>query len=189
MTSAHAPEGVSIRELGAGDVEWALALYAANSYDALTAEQRAAGGFVQGRMDEAALASRIAGGIPGWVGLVDDSPAALLLAAEPADFTDGPAGGAVRAARGAGVEDFFLYGPALVDEAARGRGVMRALSSHAFEWAHGRYRWAVAFIEDSNAVSARVHGALGFSPVASFELPAREPGGSPRAYTVVVHEV
>ena len=58
-------ESVHVRPLRAEDAAWVQPLYAANSRDALTPEQRAEHGFVQGRMSAQALRARLDG--PGSV--------------------------------------------------------------------------------------------------------------------------
>lgn len=65
MTMSTTDESVHVRPLRAEDAAWVQPLYAANSRDALTPEQRAEHGFVQGRMSAQALRARLDG--PGSV--------------------------------------------------------------------------------------------------------------------------
>lgn len=78
MTMSTTDESVHVRPLRAEDAAWVQPLYAANSRDALTPEQRAEHGFVQGRMSAQALRARLDG--PGSVvAEVDGRPAGVLL--------------------------------------------------------------------------------------------------------------
>lgn len=87
MTMSTTDESVHVRPLRAEDAAWVQPLYAANSRDALTPEQRAEHGFVQGRMSAQALRARLDG--PGSVvAEVDGRPAGVLLAS-PAESARG----------------------------------------------------------------------------------------------------
>lgn len=179
MTMSTTDRSVRVRPLRAEDVAWVQPLYAANSRDALTPEQRAEHGFVQGRMSDQALRARLDG--PGSVvAEVDGRPAGVLLTSLAEGAPDGPPVRTVETARAAGVQDFYLYGPALVAESARGRGVLRAMAEHVLTATAAAHRAAVAFVEDENTASMAAHTRLGWEPVGRFEHEGR-------GFTVLTH--
>lgn len=173
---------VTVRPATAADIDWVTELYAANQRDALTPQQRAEQGFVQGRMDADTLERRLGSDTPSLVAEVDGRPAGVLLTSPVGAFRQGPPGLTVETAQEAGITDAFLCGPALVTPEARGHGVLRALSDEVFAWAAGRYAHGVAFVEDENHVSRQVHERLGWRPVGTFTW-------QDRGYTVLAHDV
>lgn len=164
---------VTVRALTRDDHVWAAALLTANSAGRLTAEQRAAGGFVQGAFSPekvAALAARTGG----FVAEIDGERAGLALTSAADQVTDGPIGRNDEVARehfGAGT--YVMYGPIVVDAAHRRRGVSRALLDHARRSLSDRFAHGVAFIEDSNPVSLAAHRRLGLVEFATFEVGGR----------------
>ncbi|MFG2999372.1 GNAT family N-acetyltransferase [Streptomyces sp. NPDC048340] len=153
------------------------ALFAANHHDALTQEQRAAQGFVQGAFDEAAL-SRMARG--GELLVADDAGrvAGLLAVSVAQDMPAPPPPvlGLLRAqdtlhwrGRPLGETRWLLYGPVVVDAAHRGHGVARGLFTMAVAEASGRADALVAFIEAGNLPSWRVHvDGFGMTPLGDY---------------------
>lgn len=159
------------------------ALFAANHADALSDEQRAEQGFVQGSLDEdtlramadagALLAAEDAGRVAGVLMLSDaqgvPSPpppvAGLLERQETLRWGDRPLS-AVR---------WLLYGPVVVDAAHREQGVARALFDKALEVAGERHAEAVvAFIEADNRPSWHVHvDGFGMRPLGDFTVNGR----------------
>ncbi|MGW6838485.1 GNAT family N-acetyltransferase [Streptomyces sp. NPDC054949] len=158
------------------------ALFAANHHDALTAEQRRAQGFVQGAFDEAALRA-MAGDGELLVADEEGRLAGLLALSVAADLpTPPPAVLGLLAAqdalewRGRPLSDvrWLLYGPVVVDAAFRGRGVARALFANAVAEASGRAEAVVAFIEEGNVPSWRVHvDGFGMTPLGTYEAGGR----------------
>lgn len=162
-------------------------LFAANHRDALTEQQRAEQGFVQGDFDAAALRAMAAAG--NLLIADDDGRAAGLLALAPPEAVPAPPpplqalfdaqdslqwqGRPLSATR------WLSYGPVVVDPAYRGQGVARGLFTLAVETATGRAEAIVAFIETSNQQSRRVHvDGFGMQPLG-------EVTATGRAYTVV----
>ncbi|WP_449480211.1 N-acetyltransferase family protein [Streptomyces avidinii] len=167
------------------DVPAMAALFAANHHDALTEEQRAEQGFVQGALGPAALSGMAdegsllvaddRGRVAGLLALgaperVPDPPPPVrgLLAAQGALTWQGRPLSAAR---------WLLYGPVVVDAAYRGRGVARGLFTLAVEAASGRADAVVAFIEAANRPSWRVHvDGFGMSPLGEFVAGGRTYG-------------
>ncbi|MFF4326865.1 GNAT family N-acetyltransferase [Streptomyces sp. NPDC001591] len=158
-------------------------LFAANHHDALTREQRAAQGFVQGSFGADTLRDMAAAG---ELLVADDGQgriAGLLALSVAADMADPPAAvaGLLRAQadllwRGRPLSEvaWLLYGPVVVDAAFRGRGVARGLFGRAVEAAAGRAEALVAFIEAGNAPSWRVHvDAFGMTPLGEYTVSGR----------------
>lgn len=149
-----------------GDAAAMAALFAANHADALSAEQRAEQGFVQGSLDEdtlramagagALLVADDAGSLAGVLMLSDAQglpepppPVAGLLERQESLLWDGRPLSAVR---------WLLYGPVVVDAAHRGQGVARSLYDRALAAARERHaEVVVAFIESDNRPSWHVH--------------------------------
>ncbi|MEV7725662.1 GNAT family N-acetyltransferase [Streptomyces sp. NPDC087917] len=169
------------------DVPALAALFAANHRDALTEEQRAAHGFVQGGFGEAALRDMTRAGellVADADGDAGPGRVAGLLALSVArDMGDPPPPvlGLLRAqdvllwrGRPLGGVPWLLYGPVVVDGAFRGHGVARGLFARAVEEAAGRAELLVAFIEDGNLPSWRVHvEAFGMLPLGTYEVAGR----------------
>ncbi|MFF4577518.1 GNAT family N-acetyltransferase [Streptomyces sp. NPDC001389] len=158
-------------------------LFAANHHDALTEEQRAAQGFVQGSFDAATLRDMAAAG---ELLVADDGQgriAGLLALSVAADMADPPAAvtGLLRAQAGLvwrgrplGEMPWLLYGPVVVDAGFRGHGVARGLFARAVEASAGRAEALVAFIEAGNAPSWRVHvDAFGMTPLGEYTVSGR----------------
>jgi GNAT superfamily N-acetyltransferase len=176
----------------AGDASAMAELFAANRDDALTEQQRAEQGFVQGGLDAAAframagtrgvLVADDGGRIAGLLGLVSasDLPAAsppvqaLLDAQDELRWRGSP----LSRTR------WLLYGPVVVDADYRGQGVARGLFTAAVESAAGQADTLVAFIELTNKLSWRVHvDGFGMQPLG--EVTA----ANGRAYAVVAAAV
>ena len=162
-------------------------LFAANHHDALTPEQRAEQGFVQGDFDAAALRAMAAAG--SLLLADDDGRAAGLLALAPPDDVPAPppplralldAQDALQwRGRPLSATRWLVYGPVVVDPAYRGQGVARRLFTMAVEAATGRAEAIVAFIETSNQRSRRVHvDGFGMRPLG-------EVTANGRSYTIV----
>ncbi|GLX17858.1 MULTISPECIES: GNAT family N-acetyltransferase [Streptomyces] len=158
-------------------------LFAANHHDALSEEQRAAQGFVQGafgidtlramaRDGELLVADAGHGRVAGLLALsvaadMGDPPAAVLglLRAQPELVWQG---------RPLSEVPWLLYGPVVVDAAFRGHGVARGLFGMAVEASAGRAEALVAFIEAGNAPSWRVHvDAFGMTPLGEYTVAGR----------------
>ncbi|MFJ4778705.1 GNAT family N-acetyltransferase [Streptomyces sp. NPDC088762] len=173
---------MEFRYAAEGDVTAMAALFAANHRDALTEGQRTAHGFVQGTFDAAVLTAMVAkrallvaddaGRVAGLLGLcpageVGESspPVAGLLAAQGALEWQGRPLSEVR---------WLLYGPVVVDAAYRGHGVARGLFRMAVGEAAGRAEAVVAFIEDGNATSWKVHvDGFGMTPLGGYVAAGR----------------
>ncbi|MFD6887087.1 GNAT family N-acetyltransferase [Streptomyces sp. NPDC059957] len=173
------------RAATAADASAMAGLFAANHHDALSEEERARQGFVQGALDEDALRAMAEGGgllvadeggeIAGLLGLVRAEsvpgappPVRALLGAQDELLWRGRPLGAVR---------WLLYGPVVVGAAHRGRGIARGLFNAALEAASGRAEVMVAFIEMTNRVSWTVHvDGLGMTPLGEFVVDGRTYG-------------
>lgn len=69
----------------------------------------------------------------------------------------------------------FLYGPACVAAAWRGRGVLRGLFATLQKQVAGSFEVGAAFVADDNPYSLRAHvGGLGMSPVGRFEARGKQ---------------
>ncbi|TWV45621.1 GNAT family N-acetyltransferase [Streptomyces misionensis] len=175
------------RRAVAADAPAMAELFAANHYDALTEQERAKQGFVQGGFDADTLRAMAEDGsllvadddgrLAGLLGLAspDDLPSApppvrALLAAQDALEWQG------RPLRSI---PFLLYGPVVVAADHRGKGVARGLFTAALQAASGRADVIVAFIERANRTSWRVHvDGFGMTPLGEFTI-------GDRAYGVV----
>ncbi|MEW2621502.1 GNAT family N-acetyltransferase [Streptomyces sp. NPDC048106] len=174
------------RHAVAADAPAMAELVAANHHDALTEEERAKQGFVQGDLDAGALRSMAEDGsllvaddegrLAGLLGLTspENTPKpppvqALLDARDSLEWQGRP----LRAT------PFLLYGPVVVAAAYRGKGVARGLFTAALRAASGRADVMVAFIELANRTSWRVHvDGFGMVPLGGFTI-------GDRAYGVV----
>lgn len=182
---------MNIRRLRVEDAPWVAEIFAANARGRLSEEQRRESGFVQGRLDAEMIRGRVEGPAS-VVALIGEVGVGAILTADAGSFTQGPPGLAVEAARKAGIEDFFLYGPGVVAEGFRSRGILRAMKDELIELARvanagqgnasRRYRWAIGFVEHSNAASMAAHAKTGWQSVATFEFQSR-------AYDVIAHPV
>ncbi|WP_145907994.1 GNAT family N-acetyltransferase [Kitasatospora viridis] len=175
------------RYASASDAPAMAELFAANHHDALTEQQRAEQGFVQGAFDVDVLRAMAERGgllvadddgrLAGLLGLLSPAdalnpppPVAALLDAQDSLHWQGQPLSATR---------WLIYGPVVVDGAYRGRGVARGLFTAAVEAASGRAEVMVAFIELVNKTSWRVHvDGFGMTPMGEFTI-------GDRAYGVV----
>jgi GNAT superfamily N-acetyltransferase len=163
----------------AADARVMAELFAANHQDALTEQERAEQGFVQGSFDADALRSMAGHG--GFLVADDDgSLAGLLGLASPEDMPSPPPpakalldaqdslrwqGRPLRATR------WLFYGPVVVAAAYRGKGVARGLFTAALRAASGRADVMVAFIELANQASWGVHvDGFGMTPLGEFAI-------------------
>jgi ribosomal protein S18 acetylase RimI-like enzyme len=159
----------TVREAIAADFPWIIDLIDRNRAEALTAEERAAKGFVQGQWDVAVL-ERLSAGLGIFVAEVDGHPAGVAISSAAGAIPSGPAGRTSELAAAAyPAGTFFLYGPVVVDDAFRRRGVLRALLAHLGRELGGRYVTAIAFVEVTNTASMGAHTRLGFRVFQSFE--------------------
>ncbi|MFG2877761.1 GNAT family N-acetyltransferase [Streptomyces sp. NPDC048337] len=170
------------RYAGEGDVGQMAALFAANRRDALTERQRAEYGFVQGDFGAGALTGMVrerallvaddSGRVAGLLGLCEPgalgeaSPAVVGLLEAQGQLEWG--------GRALGEVPWLLYGPVVVDVAYRGRGVARGLFRMAVAEAVGRAEVIVAFIEDGNLPSWKVHvEGFGMTPLGRYVVGGR----------------
>ncbi|MGW0751697.1 GNAT family N-acetyltransferase [Streptomyces sp. NPDC002587] len=158
------------------------ALFAANDHDALTPEQRARQGFVQGAFDVGALSTMAAAGEL-LVAEDEGRLAGLLALSSAADMPAPPpaVAGLLRAqdvleweGRPLSEVNWLLYGPVVVDAGYRGRGVARALFTMALAAASGRADVLVAFIEAGNVPSWKAHvDGFGMTPLGGYAVGGR----------------
>lgn len=172
----------------AADAPAMAEIFAANRRDALTEEQRADQGFVQGSFDEAALRGMAGRGCLLTAADEEDHIAGFLALSPPVQMPASPP--PVKAlldtqdsllwqGRPLSTVRWLLYGPVVVDAAWRGHGVARGLFTKALAAASGRADVVVAFIEAGNRPSWRVHvEGFGMTPLGEFRA-----GG--RTYTAV----
>ncbi|MET9894323.1 GNAT family N-acetyltransferase [Streptomyces sp. NPDC006465] len=173
------------RHAVAADAPAMAELFAANHYDALTEQERAKQGFVQGGLDADTLRSMAEDGsllvadddgrLAGLLGLAcpENVPSppppiqALLDAQDSLEWQGRP----LRSTR------FLLYGPVVVAATYRGKGVARGLFTAALQAASGRADVMVAFIELANQASWRVHvDGFGMTPLGKFAIGHRAYG-------------
>ncbi|MFE9636538.1 GNAT family N-acetyltransferase [Streptomyces sp. NPDC006463] len=152
-------------------------LFAANHHDALTPEQRARQGFVQGAFDVVTLGAMAAAG---ELLVADDAGrVAGLLALSVAEDMPAPppaVAGLLQAqdtleweGRPLSEVSWLLYGPVVVDAGYRGHGVARALFTMALAAASGRADVVVAFIEAGNVASWKAHvDGFGMTPLGDY---------------------
>ncbi|MGZ0204536.1 GNAT family N-acetyltransferase [Streptomyces sp. RM1] len=175
------------RRAVAADAPAMAELFAANHYDALTEQERATQGFVQGSLDVDTLRSMAEDG--GLLVADDDGRLVGLLGlASPENLPSPPPPvQALLAAQdslewqGRPLRDtpFLLYGPVVVAGAYRGKGVARGLFTAALRTASGRADAMIAFIELANRASWKVHvDGFGMTPLGEFTI-------GDRAYGVV----
>ncbi|WSQ15619.1 GNAT family N-acetyltransferase [Streptomyces sp. NBC_01231] len=175
------------RHAVAADAPAMAELFAANHHDALTEQERARQGFVQGGFDADTLRSMAENGsllvadddgrLAGLLGLASPEnmpspppPVQALLDAQDSLEWEG---------RPLRSTPFLLYGPVVVAAAYRGKGVARGLFAAALHAASGRAEAMVAFIELANQASWRVHvDGFGMTPLGEFTI-------GDRAYGVV----
>lgn len=74
----------------------------------------------------------------------------------------------------------FLYGPVVVEQAFRRRGILRALFDHVSRELSATFGYGVAFVELSNDASLAAHQRLGLEPIGDFEFDAQLPGDGVR---------
>lgn len=166
-----------------GDAAAMAALFAANHAEALSPEQRAEHGFVQGSLHAdtlrvmagagALLVADDAGRVAGVLALSDPQgipspppPVEALLERQESLGWEGRPLSTVR---------WLMYGPVVVDAAHRGRGVARGLFDKALGAARDRHAEAVvAFIEADNRPSWHVHvDGFGMRPLGDFTTEGR----------------
>jgi GNAT superfamily N-acetyltransferase len=183
--------GMHHRYATTADTPAMAALFAASHHDALTEQQRAEQGFVQGDFNAEVLRT-MAEGRTLLLAEEDGKPAGFLALAATQDIAvHSPPVQALLAAQGSLCWEgralselpWLLYGPVLVDPTFRGRGVARGLYAAALEAASGRAELMVAFIETVNRRSWRVH-------VEGFGMrPLGEIAAGDRTYSVVAAPV
>jgi GNAT superfamily N-acetyltransferase len=173
------------RHAVAADAPAMAELFAANHHDALTEQERAKQGFVQGDLDADTLRSMAEDGsllvadddgrLAGLLGLAspENMPSppppiqALLDAQDSLEWEGRP----LRST------PFLLYGPVVVAAAYRGKGVARGLFTAALQAASARADVIVAFIELANQASWRVHvDGFGMTPLGEFTIGDRAYG-------------
>lgn len=183
-------EQITVRPMTGADVDAVADLYQANARDALIPEQRAESGFVQGRMGAGSLRRAAASGsalvaeIDGQIaGATMTHPVGRFAATDRAQAPQHPAAAAVRVALESGVEDPVLYGPSVVAEEFRRRGVLAALVQAVLDKAAAdSHRTVLAFMELENQPSVKAHATLGFQRIGGFVLDGRH-------YDVVMHPI
>ncbi|MFC8124856.1 GNAT family N-acetyltransferase [Streptomyces sp. NPDC057302] len=160
-------------------------LFAANHHDALTEQERAEQGFVQGGLDVDTLRSMAEDG--GLLVADDEGRLAGLLGLASAESMPSPPppiqallnakdslqwrGQSLRSAA------WLLYGPLVVAAAYRGKGVARGLFTAGREAASAHADVMVAFIELANQASGKVHvDGFGMTPLGEFTLRGRTYG-------------
>lgn len=155
-----------------GDLEWAASVFLANHRSNLTPEEREEG-FVQGTLTAERLQIWLQG--PGSVlAEVDGERAGVVMVTTPDVFTHGPAEKLAQVATEAGVTDFLMYGPIVIDKPFRGRGLMRELWNAVVREDQGRHERAVLFLETANERSRATHEHLGWELVTPYEYDGRE---------------
>lgn len=169
----------------AADAPAMAELFAANHHDALTEQERAEQGFVQGRFDTDTLRTMAEHG--SLLVADDDGHVAGLLAVAPPDTMPSPPPPAKALldaqdslqwqGRPLRETPWLFYGPVVVAAAYRGKGVARGLFTTARQAASERAGVMVAFIELSNQASWKVHvDGLGMTPLGEFTLAERTYG-------------
>jgi len=144
-----------------------------NRAEAIPAEERGTRGFVQGHwnvdvLDQLSTAPGI------FLAEVDGSPAGFAVTSAAGAIPTGPAGRTNELAAAAFPKTaFFLYGPVVVEDTFRRRGVLQALVSHLGQQLNDLYAAVIAFVEVSNQASMAAHTRVGFETFACFEHDGR----------------
>jgi GNAT superfamily N-acetyltransferase len=167
---------VTVRRASPADFAWVIDLIDRNRAEAIPAEERGTRGFVQGQWDADVL-ERLSSGPGIFIADVDGSSAGFAVTSAAGAIPSGPAGRTNELAEAAFPEgSFFLYGPVVVDDAFRRRGLLQSLVSHLRQARGDRYAAAIAFVKESNQASMAAHARVGFEPFASFENEGRRFG-------------
>ncbi|MDP9833392.1 MULTISPECIES: GNAT family N-acetyltransferase [Trueperella] len=174
---------ITVRPMAEADIDAVAKIYAANARDALSPDERAKQGFVQGRMSPERLRSFTTGG-SGFVATDGEEVFAATVIHAPDAFTgkpsaqrpgESPAARTVELAQAARLDSPVLYGPSVVAENYRGRGVLRQLVEAVADEAQTKgYSHLLAFMEDENAPSFAAHERLGFLPLGGFRVEDRD---------------
>ncbi|MFG2266397.1 GNAT family N-acetyltransferase [Streptomyces sp. NPDC048720] len=167
------------RHAVAADAPAAAELFAAHHHDALTEQERARQGFVQGSFDAGTLRAMAEDGSL-FVADDDGRLAGLLGLTSPQNTHGAPPPVQALLDRQDSLKwqgrplrstPFLLYGPVVVAAAYRGKGVARGLFTAALRAASPRAEVMVAFIERANQASWRVHvDGFGMVPLGEFTL-------------------
>jgi GNAT superfamily N-acetyltransferase len=164
-----------------------LALITAAHEDLLPEQVRAEQGFIQGRWDEAKLATLEDG--PG-IFLAEEggelAGVAVTSHAGEADLDEGPPRLTIQAAASSAVGagstgPILLYGPVVIAPRFRGRGLVRLLLAEIGRQLNDRFPRAALFVEQVNHTSMAVHRRLGMREHAEFTFAGRD-------YTVFVFQ-
>ncbi len=158
----------TVRRLRESDAPWVARLYAQNSRENLTSAERQSSGFVQGALSENDISKRVVGPAS-LVAMLGSDPVGVMLTAMPTRSLTGPPRLALNLALKEGITDAFLYGPVLISQEERGRGLLRLLTQELVLRTRGDFRFAVGFIDEENRVSQLAHEALGWVTGDSFD--------------------
>lgn len=165
---------VQVRQAVDSDFAWIVDLIDRHRGVDLSAAERSERGFVQGDWTVAGLA-RFAAGTGIYLAEVDGQRAGVAITSAPGLVAAGPAARTNELAAAVfGSGAFFLYGPVVVDDQFRGRGVLTALFERLRADLRDRFATGVAFIETANATSMLVHRRLGLEPFETFRFDGRD---------------
>lgn len=156
MEDGSADLGLAIALAGEGDVEGILALQDRN--------QPGRGGALAASLPRARILSMLRD-LPLIVARRGDRVVGFLLTASKPQVADVPVVQAMLAAYG-GAADAYVYGPIVVDESERGRGVAQRMFAALKERLPGRE--GVLLIRADNAPSLRAHEKMGARPRGTF---------------------
>lgn len=165
-----------VQRSGPADRSRILGLLMAARGDGLSADARARAGFVQGNLDDCALA-RFQSDLGVYVALDDSRLAGTAVVLRPGYAPSGPPAATmaeVAAAYPEVADRLFLYGPAAVAPPFRGRGVLTALLKEICTDLADRFDMGSAFVDGENLKSLAVHRHYGMDELSFFEIKARK---------------
>ena len=141
----------------------------------LAEKERAEQGFVQGVMDESALAA-LQDGTGIFVAESDGVLAGFAITCAPDGTGNAAALAALEAVRDELADpapELFLYGPTVVSPDFRGRGVLTALLTALSTDLAPRFDVGVAMVDGANAKSLAVHEHYGMRRTKQYEVNGR----------------
>lgn len=166
---------ITVRRSDSQDSSAIMALMDRSRGDALSPAQRAEQGFVQGAMS-AEMLTRFQQGTGVYIAEEDGHLAGFAMTSVADTAPGGPPRLAVDAAKHTVGEQqrLCLYGPAAVDPAFQGRGVLTELLTALSRDLSDQFDLGVALIEDANKKSLAVHSHYGMTEIPGFQYQDRD---------------
>ena len=162
---------IEIRRMLESDKPKVLDLIAEARGDALSPEERAERGFIQGTVNEGLLDAALAG--PGiYLAVSGDEVAGFVMSWGPEQIGEQNRVGteslrlAAEAFPGSRV---FMSGPVAISERFQGQGLYRKMASARDAALAGDFQCAVQFVDTANVKSLNVHRHMGMTELEQFE--------------------